>query len=54
MGIVTIDGKPLAVTVAALPADGTHETGTREFTDSAHWLSDHASLTQIANSPRRR
>jgi hypothetical protein len=32
MGVMVIRGKPLAVTIAAKPADGSHGTGTRNLT----------------------
>lgn len=47
MGIVTIDGKPLAVAIAALPSDGSHESGTSELTTLARWVAEHASTAGL-------
>lgn len=38
MGVMTIDGRPLAVAIAVLPGDGSHETGTAMLTDIAQWV----------------
>ena len=43
LGVVTIDRVPLAVAIATRPADGSHETGTRNLTAIAHWFASHAS-----------
>jgi len=37
---MTIAGNPLAVTVANRPADGSHQTGTRNLSAIARWLAD--------------
>jgi hypothetical protein len=50
MGVVTIDGKPLAVSVASRPADGSHETATANLTAIARWLVAHADVSRV---PRR-
>jgi hypothetical protein len=42
LGIVTVDGTPLAVSIATVPADGTHESGMRNLTEIARWLTEHA------------
>ena len=42
LGVVMIDGRPLAVAIASAPADGTHETGTRHLTAIARWISENA------------
>jgi hypothetical protein len=47
MGVITIEGKPLAVAVAARPADGSHETGTRNLTAIARWLVVHANVGDL-------
>ena len=44
LGIVTVDGTPLAVSIATVPADGSHESGTRNLTEIARWLTEHASV----------
>ena len=44
LGIVTVDGKPLAVSIATVPADGSHESGTRNLTEIARWLTEHAGV----------
>jgi hypothetical protein len=46
MGIVSVDGKPLAVAIASIPADGSHETGTRALTEIARWLAAHANVSE--------
>jgi hypothetical protein len=45
MGIVTIAGKPLAVAIASVAADGSHEGATRALTEIARWLTSHANVT---------
>lgn len=52
MGVLTIHGKPLAVTVAALPADGSHDSGVRNLTAIAQWVVAHADVSGISASPR--
>jgi hypothetical protein len=44
MGLLFVRGKPLAVTIAALPADGQHGTGTSQLTRIAKWLVAHANV----------
>lgn len=44
LGIVTINGKPLAVAIASRPADGSHGAGTRDLTTIARWLVARASV----------
>ena len=44
MGIVTVDGKPLAAAIATTPGDGSHASGTRNLTAIARWLVSHASV----------
>jgi hypothetical protein len=51
MGVLTIHGKPLAVTVATRPADGSHETGTRNLTAIARWLVAHADVSRLPATP---
>lgn len=51
MGVVTIHGKPLAVTVATRPADGSHETGTRNLTAIARWVVAHADTSRLSAAP---
>jgi hypothetical protein len=52
MGVITVSGKPLAVAMAVQPADGSHETGTRNLTTIAQWLVAHADVRQLP--PRAR
>lgn len=47
MGIVTIDGKPLAVTLASQPPDGSHGTGTSALTKLAQWVVDNADVSTL-------
>ncbi len=44
MGIVTVHGRPLAVAIASLPSDGSHDSGTRDLTALTHWLISHADV----------
>jgi hypothetical protein len=37
MGVLTIDHKPVAIAIASEPADGSHETATRDLTAVAQW-----------------
>ena len=50
MGIVTIDGKPMAVSIASLPSSGSHESGTRALTEIARWLVSNAERQGAASS----
>jgi hypothetical protein len=52
MGIITIHGKSLAVTIASLPSDGSHESGTRALTTIARWVVSHASVAHLPRNPR--
>ena len=49
MGIVTIDGKRIAITIATRPSDGSHGTGTAHLTTIAKWVVSHI---DVANAPR--
>jgi hypothetical protein len=51
MGVLRIHGKPLAVTVATRPADGSHETGTRNLTKIARWVVAHADVSGLSATP---
>lgn len=44
MGLLVIHHKALAVAIAAVPADGNHETGARELTRIASWVAAHANV----------
>jgi hypothetical protein len=52
MGVMTIHGKPLAVTIASLPADGSHGSGTSALTAIARWTVAHASVRRISARAR--
>ena len=52
MGVLTIHGKPLAVTIASLPADGSHGSGTSALTAIARWTVAHADVRRIPARPR--
>ena len=52
MGVMTIHGKPLAVTVASLPADGSHASGTAALTAIARWVVTHADVRRLPARPR--
>ncbi|MCP9490418.1 MAG: hypothetical protein MSC31_11165 [Solirubrobacteraceae bacterium MAG38_C4-C5] len=47
MGIVSIEGVPVAVTIATTPADGSHETGTSNLSTIAEWLVSNADVTGL-------
>ncbi len=47
MGVITVAGKPLAVAIADAPADGSHDTGTRNLTSIARWLVAHADVRAL-------
>lgn len=51
MGVVTIDGKPLAVALAAQPGDGSHESGTAALTTLARWVADNADVSSLPSAP---
>jgi hypothetical protein len=51
MGIVTVDGKQLVVTLAAQPGDGSHESGTTALTTLARWVVEHADVSSLPASP---
>jgi hypothetical protein len=51
MGVLTIHGKPLAVTVASLPADGSHGSGTAALTAIARWVVAHANVRRLPARP---
>jgi hypothetical protein len=51
MGVLTIHGKPLAVSIATRPADGSHETGTRNLTEIARRLVAHADASRLRATP---
>lgn len=44
MGVMTIHGRPLAVTLAARPGDGSHESGTAMLTRLAEWVVANANV----------
>jgi hypothetical protein len=50
MGIATVAGKPLAIAIATLPADGSHGTGTSHLTTIARWVFSHV---DVAAAPAR-
>ncbi len=52
MGVLVIKGKPIAVTVAALPGDGQHTTGTAQLTRIAKWVVAHADVRKLPARPR--
>jgi hypothetical protein len=52
MGVLVMDGRPMAVTMAVLPADGQHGTGTAQLTKIAKWLAAHADVRRLPSHPR--
>ena len=49
-GIVTVRGTPVALSIAALPPDGSHASGTNALTTIARWSVAHV---RVARLPRR-
>jgi hypothetical protein len=47
MGVVTIDGKPLAVALASQPSDGSHATGMSTLTQLARWIVEQADVSGL-------
>jgi hypothetical protein len=52
LGVLTIDGKPMAAAIAAAPADGSHEAGTRDLTTIARWIVEHVDVSGLPSTPR--
>jgi len=52
MGVVTVQGRPLAVTLAALPASGSHDTGARNLTTLARWVVGHVDVRGLSTRAR--
>ena len=52
MGVLTVRGKPFAVTIATAPADGTHETGSQHLTTIARWVVTHVGVRGIPAKAR--
>jgi hypothetical protein len=52
LGVISVHGKPLAVAIASRPADGSHETGTRDLTTLADWLVAHADVRALPSRAR--
>jgi hypothetical protein len=51
MGVMKIDGKPVAVAIAVQPASGTHESGTANLTSLARWLVANANTKGLPAAP---
>ena len=49
-GIATIRGTPVAISIATLPSDGSHATGTGELTTIARWV---VANVRVAGLPRQ-
>jgi beta-lactamase class A len=54
MGVVELDGRPVAVAMAALPDDGQFATGTQMLTELGAWLVDRADPVPAAGCSRAR
>jgi len=52
MGVMTIHGRPLAVTLAARPTDGSHESGTAMLTRLAQWVVANANVRGLPKLAR--
>jgi hypothetical protein len=52
MGVVTVDGRPMAAAIATRPVDGSHETGTANLSRIARWLVEHADPSALTRRPR--
>ncbi|HEU4656355.1 MAG TPA: hypothetical protein VFR97_02465 [Capillimicrobium sp.] len=48
MGMLTVDGKQIAIAIANLPADGSHPTGTRNLTAIAQWAVEHVDVSDAS------
>ncbi|WP_354698729.1 hypothetical protein DSM112329_04422 [Paraconexibacter sp. AEG42_29] len=51
MGIARVGGRRVAIAMISRPADGSHETGTRNMTAIATWAKDHLSVAGVPASP---
>jgi hypothetical protein len=51
MGVLIIAGRPLAVAIATQPANGSHDTGTRNLTAIARWIVTHADTRRLPRQP---
>jgi hypothetical protein len=51
MGVLMIARRPLAVAIATQPADGSHDTGTRNLTAIARWIVTHADTRRVSRQP---
>ncbi|MCW3024429.1 MAG: Uncharacterized protein JWR30_3751 [Conexibacter sp.] len=52
MGVMTIRGKPMAITIAAAPTNGSHDTGVAELTSMARWAASHVNVSRLPSRPR--
>lgn len=52
MGVITVRGRSLAVTLASLPGDGSHATGTRNLTALARWVAGHVDARGLTRRAR--
>lgn len=50
MGVVTVAGKPIAVSIATAPSDGSHETGTAHLSTIAKWVFSHVDTRSAPSS----
>ncbi len=51
MGVTSVAGVPIALTIASLPADGSHETGTSDLTAIARWAVAHIHASGLPRRP---
>ena len=52
MGVLTIHRKPVAITIASQPADGSHGSGTSALTAIARWAASHADTHRLRANAR--
>ena len=52
MGVLRVNGKLIAVTVAAIPSDGSFATATADLTRIASWLIEHVNTAAASSQPR--
>lgn len=52
MGVLTVAGKPMAVAIAAAPADGSHDAGAADLTAIARWIVRNADVSALPSKPR--
>ncbi len=52
MGVITVQDRQLAVTLASRPASGSHDTGLRNLTTLARWVVGHVDVRRLSTRAR--